>query len=322
MRIVATLLSYPPARWIGSELMTHQLLRSLAARGHDITVAVRGDEKPPPWEHEGIPVRGRRAAWEGTYDVIVCHPDYAATARDIRRHRGGRIVAVCHNAGIGVRAGLSKTDPDLVVCNSSAMADTLGERDALVITPPLDIPRDIPGRPAGDRVTIVNLNENKAGRFWDIAAALPHVPFLAVLGGYGDQIVPTAPPANVEVVQPVPAPLMAEQVWARTRVLLAPSAQESWSMTAAEAMAHGIPVIAHPADGLLANLGPAGTYIDRDDVDGWTAAITALLKDDVAWSTASTAGRARALEHAATADHAAFVAAVEAWEPRHADAPR
>ncbi|MGE3811520.1 MAG: glycosyltransferase family 4 protein [Candidatus Nanopelagicales bacterium] len=318
MRVVATLLSYPPARWIGSELMTHQLLRSLAARGHDITVVVRGDEKPPPWEHEGIRVRGRAGAWDGRYDVIVCHPDYASTAREIRRHRGGRIVAVCHNAGIGERVGLSKTDPELVVCNSRLMADTLGERDALVVTPPLRIPA---APVSGDRVTIVNLNENKAGRFWDIAAALPHVPFLAVLGGYGDQIVPSAVPGNVEVAQPVPAPLMAEQVWSRTRVLLAPSAQESWSMTAAEAMAHGVPVIAHPADGLLANLGDAGVFVDRDDVPAWSAAITAL-HDTSTWQAASERARARAAAHAATADHAAFVAAVEAWEPRHAAAAR
>src|SRR5690606_16537630 len=114
---------------------------------------------------------------------------------------------------------------------------------------------------------------NKVGRFWRIARRLPEVSFLAVRGGYGTQQIPRRVPRNVEIIDHVAAERMDELVWSRTTILLAPSLRESWGMGAVEAMQRGIPVIAHPASGLLESLGQAGCFVDRDDWRRWRAEI-------------------------------------------------
>ena len=51
----------------------------------------------------------------------------------------------------------------------------------------------------GSKVTLVNLNEEKGGRLFEkLAGRMPDVQFLAVVGAYGEQIVPDLP--NVEVI--------------------------------------------------------------------------------------------------------------------------
>jgi glycosyltransferase involved in cell wall biosynthesis len=99
----------------------------------------------------------------------------------------------------------------------------------------------------------------------------------------------------VDVLPHLPNSAMREQVWARTRVLLVPSGYESWGRVASEAICSGIPVIAQPTAGLRENLGQAGIFIDRSDVDGWVAAIRDLQDPDI-YAQASDRARARAAE--------------------------
>ncbi len=145
-------------------------------------------------------------------------------------------------------------------------------------------------------VTIVNLTSNKVGRFWRIARQLPEVEFLAVLGGYGPQVLPRRIPANVTVLDHVPADRMDELVWARTAIVLAPSRTESWGMGTSEALTLGIPVLAHPATGLLESLGYAGLFIDRRDFREWGRVIRRLLTDPRAYRRRSLLCRRRGVE--------------------------
>lgn len=55
-----------------------------------------------------------------------------------------------------------------------------------------------------------------------------------------------------------------------------PSAYESWGMTAREAMAAGIPVIANPGTGLKENCGLAAIWCDRDKPNQWVKEINRL----------------------------------------------
>jgi glycosyltransferase involved in cell wall biosynthesis len=162
-------------------------------------------------------------------------------------------------------------------------------------------------------VTIVNLTANKIGQFWRIARLLPDVDFLAVAGGYGPQSIPRRLPANVELLQHVPSDRMNELVWSRTVLLLAPSRQESWGMTANEALQRGIPVIAHPTGGLVESLGMAGLFVDRDRSSEWAHTITRLLADGPAYRRWSARARARAAQLAQqSAEHIdRFVAEIE-----------
>lgn len=151
------------------------------------------------------------------------------------------------------------------------------------------------------------------GRFWAIARRLPDVPFLAVRGGYGRQVIPRRIPRNVEVIDHVPGDRMDDLVWARTRVLLAPSLRESWGMTATEALQRGIPVIAHPTPGLVESLGPAGIFLDRRDVAEWVRVIGHLDRDSGAYArrAIAAAARGRALLEQSGDQLAAFVRTIE-----------
>src|SRR5436190_1677808 len=73
----------------------------------------------------------------------------------------------------------------------------------------------------GDRVTLVNTSADKGGvLFWSLAERLPDVPFMAVVGGYGRQILWSGHP-NVVIQRH--SPNVTTEVYGRTRVLLLPS---------------------------------------------------------------------------------------------------
>lgn len=256
-------LDYPPNRFIGSELMTHELVKAVQRSGTPVAVATTEDDV---YEFDGVPITQNLAGC----DVLITH---AGMPRVGWSQRVPRQVVVCHNAEAETLLALHVQQAELVVCNSHHMRDLLAEREDhnyLVVHPPAPEPGPLS---AGDLVTIVNLNANKVGRFWEIAAALPEQGFLAVLGGYAEQVVPAVVPSNVTVIDHVPQDQMWDLVWSRTRLLLAPSERESWNMTAGEALAHGIRTVATDLPGVRENLGDTATYLGRDDVAGWVDAI-------------------------------------------------
>lgn len=64
-------------------------------------------------------------------------------------------------------------------------------------------------------------------------------------------------------------------------------------MAAVEALASGIPVIAHPTPGLREALGDAATFIDRDDHRAWADAVAGLYADGPRRAKATAAALAR-----------------------------
>lgn len=82
-------------------------------------------------------------------------------------------------------------------------------------------------------------------------------------------------------------------------------------MTAVEAIASGIPVIAHPTDGLVESLGPAGIFVDRADGQAWLDEIE-RLHDPAEWAEASRLSLARSAELDPQADLDRFVNIIEA----------
>lgn len=276
MRVVASLLSYPPHRFIGSELMTHSLLKRLAARGHEVEVVVRDGDAP--WSWEGITVTGGslpRGEWHAlpAADVVIYHAEFYEGS--VENWRGPK-VAVCHNSRIGVQMGLYNVRPNLVTFNSATMQKEL-RQPGVVVHPPVPTPQF---RRHGSRVTVVNMEAtSKIGPFWELVKLMPDVEFLGVKGGYGKQSRPRGRlPRNVKVIEQVRSDEMAERVWAETAVLMVPSVAESWSMVASEAMAYGIPVIAQPLPGLIENLQGVGTWALRDQPWTWVRGIRDILR--------------------------------------------
>lgn len=172
-------------------------------------------------------------------------------------------------------------------------------------TPPVDVARF--ATTPGDRVTLINLSESKGGElFWRLVRCAPHRQFLGVKGAYGHQYIEERPNA---VVVPHTANIR-DDVYARTRILLMSSERETWGMTAVEAMASGIPVIAHPTLGLMESLGPAGIFVDRNDGQAWLDQIE-RLHDLGEWAEASAMSLARSAELDPAPDLDRFLNALE-----------
>lgn len=326
LRVVARLHGYPPDKNAGAEWMTHSMLRALVQRGHEVRVHLfRRSSFWGRYELQGVqvwpsPVASRSPGALGALaDVVISHLEGVPYAKHAARLGEIPAVSICHNTHdqtFEEAAGV-----DLAIYNSQWMREYAEKwyvseehghhpspRRTLVVRPPVfaDDYRTTPG----DRVTLVNLNENKGGAiFWELAARMPDVRFLGVRGSYGDQVVRSGLP-NVETLAHIPGQAMRERVYARTRVLLALSEYESWGRVAAEAVASGIPVIAHPTPGLQECLGGAGVFVDRGDLDGIERQIRRLLRPR-SWAAASQAAAARSTELDPSAELAAWCEAVE-----------
>lgn len=324
MRIVARFHAYPPVHNAGAEWMAHTMLSALAQRGHDVQVWLSVyNGRRVPYELDAvqiIPAAARldyaKAVREA--DAVISHLENVMPAAALARGWGRPFVVLCHNTFPATWRAMASGTTALAVYNSQWMAAEAqlyfaDNRKAvrpgreIVVRPPVraDDYRTTPG----DCITLINLYGSKGGHlFWQLAARMPDRKFIGVLGAYGDQVVEDLP--NVEVLEHVPGSEMAAQVYSRTRVLLMPSVYESWGRTGVEALASGIPVVAHPTSGLSESLADAGIFVDREDVDGWVATLRAL-EDPAEWQAASDRALARSAELDPTEDLNRWCEAIE-----------
>lgn len=305
--------AYPPGKNVGSFIMTHALLRALACKGHQVDVVLAvgtGD----PYELDGVrvwPHVNKEDPFRvlGHADVIISHLEGGYRASVLGQTCGLPVVQIAHNTEGRALDIARKGGASLIVVNSRQMAAQFGDRSGrmVVIHPPVD-PVEYATAP-GDAITLVNLSLDKGARvFYALADRFPDRKFLGVLGGYDDQVVEERP--NVEILDHVPSGEMRDRVYARTRILLMPSAHESWGRTGVEAMASGIPVVAHPTPGLRESLGSAGVFADRGDLEAWERSVRWLL-DGRHWKAASRKAAARALELDPAADLARWCEEIE-----------
>ncbi|GGP35110.1 glycosyltransferase family 4 protein [Streptomyces abikoensis] len=324
MSVMARVYGYPPAHNAGSEWMLHSMLRPLVERGHRVTVWLSHPgtiEKS--YEIDGVRVvpyqeGGDFAAEAQNADVLLSHFENVPIVSGVARARRIPVVVICHDNF--ATSFHNAAGADLVVYNSEWIRrdgeihyaryprEFLPGR-TIVVRPPV-IAEHYRTEP-GDHATLVNLNPDKGGDiFWQVAAWTPEWNFLGVRGAYGQQVAPPMRLPNCEVLEGVPGDRMREHVYARSRVMLMPSLYESWGRVAVEAMASGIPVIAHPTPGLVESLGDAGIFAYRDDLNAWMHALKAL-RDPENWEKASRRAKARSAELSATPDLGLWCDAVE-----------
>lgn len=301
MKVLGVTPLYPPMSRVGAWLSTHECLKRLAERGHE--VKVRTALANLPHTHEGIDVAGVGSSvsqhLDGV-DVVVSHlGDEISNAGQAARHAGVLHVVMVHGQPT------EPPDADLVVFNSESTASVGWDVPSIVVRPHVRAADHETTR--GDAVTLVNCMPEKGAATLDLLAALePDREFLAVKGGYGRQRPPSRP--NV-TVHPTVEDMRA--IWSQTRVLLMPSERETWGRVAIEAMCSGIPVIAHPTPGLLESLGDAGIFVDRMNLNGWRSALRSLDDPD-AYEERSRACRERAHELNTERDLDVFCDAMEA----------
>lgn len=286
MRICAVVHMYPPAHNAGAEWMLHSLLREMTRRGHRCIVLV---PDTPVSELDGVEVRrvdlaatsSEAAAVFNRSDVGITHLDYTRLAARWSYVYRVPLAHLVHNEHQLSANGV--TTPDLVVYNSRWLAKRVGLR-GIVCRPPVDCAEydtseELDRRARGEgAVTLINLSANKGSHlFAQLAKAEPDRWFLGVAGAYDQQEPPRL--ANVDLEPQTPT---IRDVYRRTRVLLVPSAYESYGRVAIEACCSGIPVVAHPTPGLLEALGDAGIFVNRNDVAAWRR-VLACLDDEEAY---------------------------------------
>lgn len=275
-----------PYRRAGSETMLQAMMAALQRAGMStVVVCSTMPEAPACWSVDGVPYLrldppGAEAFLRTAGPrVVVTHHDYATRAIGHARTIGARPVLLVHSDFDMAAQGLLAR-PDLAVYNTEWVLKSLAGRyvevdqvPQMVVRPPVD-PAQHRAPRTGRHVTLVNLNRHKGVDTWRRAArVLPALPFLGVTGGHGPQVLHTGT-ANLQIIPQTSD--MRRDVWARTRVLLMPSVYESYGMAGVEALATGIPVIAHPTPGLREALGDAAVFLDREDTTAWAAAIRQL----------------------------------------------
>lgn len=324
LRIVARVHAMPPEHNAGAEHMLVSMLRPLVERGHDVSVWLsRYGKAHEPYDYRGIQVVPLEARLDFSSavrkaDVLLSHLECVPSTASLARGYGKPLVVVCHNTHRPTFREAAGGATALAVYNSRWMESeaqlfyaeypkSVRPAVELIVRPPV-VAEDYATKP-GKAVTLVNCNPEKGGRVLEaLARRMPDQQFLAVRGAYGEQILPDLP--NVEIVEHVDGQQMRQQVYARTKVLLMPSSYESWGRVGAEALASGIPVIAHPTPGLCESLGEAGIFVDRNDVDGYEAVLCKLLSAPE-YRLASKKAKARSAELDPTAELAAWCDAVE-----------
>ncbi|MDX3324759.1 glycosyltransferase family 4 protein [Streptomyces sp. ME02-6979-3A] len=314
----------PPEHNAGAEHMLVSMLRPLVERGHDVQVWLsRYGKVSKAYEYRGIRVVPLEARLDfptavKRAHVLVSHLECVPQTASLARGYGRPLVVICHNTHRPTFRDAAAGGTALAVYNSQWMRaeaelffaeypQSVRPAAELVVRPPV-FAEDYATKP-GKAITLVNCNPEKGGRVFEtLAERMPDQQFLAVRGAYGEQILPDLP--NVEIVEHVRGEDMREKVYARTRVLLMPSSYESWGRAGCEAVASGIPVVAHPTPGLCESLGEAGVFVDREDIAGYEAVLRKLLTP-AEYRLASKRAKARSAELNPAAELAAWCTAIE-----------
>ena len=276
MNVLFIIHGYADTMGSGAERMVQTMSHYLTDRGHNVTIAV----KRPIGDSDGKVkiIRCKTKEFEASvknYDVVFSHLDLTPYAQDLARDNKKPFFWICHNTHNYVIIR-SRTKYANVIYNAEWVRRTMDyPNNNIVLPPPCDYRRWDDGLDhySAKYITLVNHNLNKGGNVLiRLAKMMPDRQFMAVAGSYDTQVMDRTLP-NVKYVKQTQD---MKSVYKNSRIVIMPSAYESWGLVFNEAGASGIPVIMHPTDGLKENAGDSGIYCDRVEEEEWVEAIKKL----------------------------------------------
>lgn len=295
MKILLAPHQYLPHKIAGCEVYLHRLAKYLQSKGHTIKVLILYKD---PYTIDGIDVLKveHDKDWQNANNEIFQWADIVFTqlwgvpfAVNKCRQHDKKMIYIAHNTNQSTSfQHLGRNG--YVLYNSRHLHDFLKfPQQSFILPPPIDY--RLFQKSKGRYITLVNHCEAKGGSILiEIAKRLPQYQFLAIQGGYGEQIKSDLPNITYEQPQDI------EGVLARTRLLLMPSLIETYGQIAIEAYACGIPVIASITDGLREALGYNGIFIDRNNIEAYVDKIVSLLNNKREYAKASQYALERAKE--------------------------
>jgi glycosyltransferase involved in cell wall biosynthesis len=266
------------------------------AYGHGIA----GNLRRAPWKLALVPAflgAYARAARRAARDADLVHAHWLpsglaalATGKPFVVQLWGTDVELARRAPALFRPVLRRAR--LAICASTALAEAareLGAREVRVIPSPVALPAAVAEPDEPPHVLFVGRLSPEKGAL-EFAAATDGLPRVIVGDGPLRGRIPDAHGfvASTEV----------GGFYDRAAVVCVPSLREGYGMAAAEAMAHGRPVVASAAGGLLDLVedGVTGLLVPPGDVPALRAAIERLLGDPELRARLGAAGRERARE--------------------------
>lgn len=284
------------------------LAREMRSRGHSVILinCDRANRNFQGGEYEGFrwkPYVSAGRELDQTHLWVSPHYPYGTAVRRLNQGYKRPIIFTLHFAGakhIFDEARSVQWSETFWYVNSEIPRLLLGNRFPSFVahhelqTPFMDAAMArLTDEPRDEYITLVNANMNKGlAIFLKIAKALPEKKFLAIRSYYHP---PTDP--NLEV----PPNIVWEDftrdiksIYRRTRIMLVPSAYESFCVVAAESMLNGIPVLySKPSgqspeygmvgstEGMYAWIHPEGLACTRSNIDEWVEAIRSLDDPEV-----------------------------------------
>lgn len=297
MKVLLAPHAYLPGKVAGCEMYMHRVAKYLLSKGHKVKCLVLYKE---PYMIDGLQCLRveHEKPWQEANtmdfdwaDVVITQLWGVPFAVNKCRQLDKKLIYIAHNTNQSTSFQHMSGRNAFVLYNSEQLKSFLKFRQpSFVLEPPVDY-RDFELSENGPFITLVNHCKDKGGEILGlIAKALPERPFLAVRGGYGEQVILDQP--NIKYEEPGDI----RDILKRSKIVIMPSLIETYGQVAIEAYAAGIPVLAHPTDGLLESMGPGGIFIDRDDTEAYVNKILTLLNDKAEYEAASKYARARAVE--------------------------
>lgn len=286
--------AYPPTGNAGGPLTMHALLREgVRRRGWQCSVLL--DSAPNGhYEWENLKVTQTRSVPTmrkiyGDADVVLTH--LAATKRSMDlAGKTKPLVHLVHNHSQLFQHHVENQNNYMVIFNSIWMSKHSTWDGKSTILHPIVNPSKYRVRPNGSEVVLINRTTSKGvDLFYDLVRANPDIDFVAVRGGYGQQV---SVPEEFKNLTEIDNVTDMTQVYKRARLVLMPSLYETWGRVAIEAAVSGIPTLGSETHGLLES-GICAGYFPVGDFDQWNAGLRAVMGDDDLWMRSSAHASAR-----------------------------